>query len=439
MTIETLAEIDLTYFLVSYDNRGNERSDDPDSPDGFLSSVILDAMSHGSFSDVFLISHGWKGDIPAARDQYERWLHAMNHCESDIETLRRIRDNFEPLIIGLHWPSLPWGEEDHSPAEPYSVYGGGVQEMIDDAADKIASTPRALGALEVIFDSVLEDPDPAFLPSEVVAAYQILWEEAGLTAEGPGGAPGEDLAPFDPEGLYQDARDSAVTFSGGLVAGLLSPLRQLSFWKMKKRARTFGESGAGTLLRKLQGAVPDGRNVRFHLMGHSFGCIAVCACVSGAGGASLQRPVDSIYLVQGALSLWSFCSEIPVAIGKKGYFNDIFSLNKVRGPVLTTQSEHDTAVGKLYPLAAGAARQVDMAPDDAPKYGALGAFGARGPGIDIVDLPLGSTHSQYDFEEGRVYNLEASEYIMEGGGLSGAHNDIARPEVAHAFWQAIII
>ena len=37
-----------------------------------------------------------------------------------------------------------------------------------------------------------------------------------------------------------------------------------------------------------------------------------------------------------------------------------------------------------------------------------------------------------------VYNLESSRYIREGGGLSGAHNDIARPEVAHAVWQAAL-
>ena len=30
------------------------------------------------------------------------------------------------------------------------------------------------------------------------------------------------------------------------------------------------------------------------------------------------------------------------------------------------------------------------------------------------------------------------EYIRNGGGASGAHSDIAHPEVAHAYWEAII-
>jgi hypothetical protein len=42
----------------------------------------------------------------------------------------------------------------------------------------------------------------------------------------------------------------------------------------------------------------------------------------------------------------------------------------------------------------------------------------------------------YDFERGQVYKLEASKYICHGEGASGAHSDIAGPEVAHAIWEA---
>ena len=38
----------------------------------------------------------------------------------------------------------------------------------------------------------------------------------------------------------------------------------------------------------------------------------------------------------------------------------------------------------------------------------------------------------------KSYKLEASEVTSEGGDLSSARNDIAKPEVAHAFWRAII-
>ena len=38
----------------------------------------------------------------------------------------------------------------------------------------------------------------------------------------------------------------------------------------------------------------------------------------------------------------------------------------------------------------------------------------------------------------RIYNLEASAFIKDGDGASGAHSDIAHPEVAHAFWAAVL-
>ena len=43
----------------------------------------------------------------------------------------------------------------------------------------------------------------------------------------------------------------------------------------------------------------------------------------------------------------------------------------------------------------------------------------------------------YGFRPGQVYNLEASAFINQGSGAAGAHSDIAKPAVAHAFWQAI--
>jgi len=42
----------------------------------------------------------------------------------------------------------------------------------------------------------------------------------------------------------------------------------------------------------------------------------------------------------------------------------------------------------------------------------------------------------YQFAKGRVYNLDASTYIAKKEGASGAHSDIAGPEVAHTIWEA---
>jgi hypothetical protein len=96
----------------------------------------------------------------------------------------------------------------------------------------------------------------------------------------------------------------------------------------------------------------------------------------------------------------------------------------------------DTAVGRFYPLGAGARGDVAFKAGELPKYGAVGRWGIRGPGLKIDDRTLHAADVPYQMQPGTIYNLESSEYIREGGGFSGAHSDIARAEVAHAFWSA---
>jgi hypothetical protein len=51
---------------------------------------------------------------------------------------------------------------------------------------------------------------------------------------------------------------------------------------------------------------------------------------------------------------------------------------------------------------------------------------------------MGAVNAAYSFDPGKVYNLDSSEYIRKMEGAAGAHNDIAHPELAHAFWRAIL-
>jgi hypothetical protein len=83
-------------------------------------------------------------------------------------------------------------------------------------------------------------------------------------------------------------------------------------------------------------------------MGHSFGCIVVSAMLAGPRGAGLIRPVHSAALLQGAFSLWSYCSDIPVARGRPGYFHGVVNGGRVAGPIITSQSTFDVAVGRYY-------------------------------------------------------------------------------------------
>ena len=66
-----------------------------------------------------------------------------------------------------------------------------------------------------------------------------------------------------------------------------------------------------------------------------------------------------------------------------------------------------------------------------------GTFGARGKGLDVVDIAMLLPGAPCSLVPGKIYNLEGSRFIcdVQSGGLSGAHNDIAKPEVAHAVWS----
>ena len=106
MPTQTIPEINVPYSLIMFDDQGKERTDDAEG--GTFSQRILKRVQDEKPTDVFLFSHGWKGDVPSAIDQYNRWIGAMLKQTTDREAMG---PDFRPLFIGLHWPSLPWGEE----------------------------------------------------------------------------------------------------------------------------------------------------------------------------------------------------------------------------------------------------------------------------------------------------------------------------------------
>ena len=107
MPRRTVPGTDFEYHLVLFDEDGHERKEQ----DGALYSK--DAPGAGrptGVTDVFLVSHGWKGDIPAAIRQYDRWVGAMVRQERDLQRMRelvpglqaarRVRPLAEPALGG---------------------------------------------------------------------------------------------------------------------------------------------------------------------------------------------------------------------------------------------------------------------------------------------------------------------------------------------------
>jgi hypothetical protein len=429
MPIRKVPNSDQSYYLLIHDENGQERAES----DGLLSQKALDEVKNQPVTDVFLMSHGWRGDIPAAISQYDAWTGNLMSVSADIEDMKKRRPGFRPLLIGLHWPSEPWGDEDTgSFALPV---GDVVQPLVDDYAKRLGDAPGIREELETIIQAHATVDDPQSLPPEVEAAYKRLEQKLGLGHGGEGAAPGADLPEFDPEDIFQAARqeDDSPSFGAFSIGDLLAPLRVLSFWKMKDRACKFGESGGNQLLQNIHAAA-GGRDVNIHLMGHSFGCVVVSAAVAGPAGSQPAVKPHSVVLVQGALSIWAYCSDIPLKKGTAGYFSRLISENRVAGPLVTTQSQFDLAVGTFYPLAAGLKNQVAFG--DFPKFGGVGSFGIQGMDGITTGRKMGEVSEEYGFQPGKVYNLESSQFIRSGNPPSGAHSDIAHPQVAHAIWQA---
>lgn len=403
---------------------GNERTGDGDS---LLTERILAEVRVQEPTNVFLFSHGWKGDLDAARNQYDRWIGAMIDLPGDAA---RFGSDFRPLHIGLHWPSLPFGQEKFE-AESF----GGDTVPLNEARDRYIQffdQPEAdvVRLLQSIFDEQRVNAGAVRMPPAVASRYNELAAALGFQwSEDLDGAPDEDGVKFDPVAAFEVSEEAALNFGDNAVeTGLLSPLRQLSFWTMKKRARRVGEGGMYNFIGRLQEALP---NTRFHLMGHSFGCIVVSGILGGPKGiGKLPRPVDSLVLVQGAVSLWAYADKI-MGLPKTGYFNSMIRRSSVRGPIVTTRSRHDYAVGVLYPLAVGLAGQVSFDLKLLPPFGGIGTFGIQGfKGSE--DLPmLRDLENNYSFTAGDVFNLEGSDFIS-------GHCDVSRLQVAHVLWQAAL-
>lgn len=193
MTIETISGTSLKYYLVAFDENGKEREE------GKTSQQILDILSKEQITDIFIFSHGWMGDVPGARNQYSKWIGAMAKDSQNIEQIKSRRPEFRPLMIGIHWPSLQWGDENLDFVSFDATDISPIDKLIEEQAQFIADTEASREALRIIFASAMDDSAPNELPPEVKEAYEVLLRESNLKLEGADAAPGADWESFDPE------------------------------------------------------------------------------------------------------------------------------------------------------------------------------------------------------------------------------------------------
>jgi hypothetical protein len=423
------------HWEVGFDERGR--------PDQAGVDALLAELPGEDLTDLFVFAHGWNSDFRQARRLYQLYFQQVPGL------LSRGRGALPAArvgTLGVVWPSKRWADE---PEPTGDVDGGGGAAGFGDgpAAEAPPADPVLVEDLKDVFEGaergqaldelarLLEErPEDA----AALARFQALMQElAGEPDAEPADEDQGELALLtdDPEEVFGRFADAVPRSGGGPAAGLgdtfgrlwdgaREALRQLTYFEMKKRAGVVGKQGLGPLLGRIHQADPD---VRLHLIGHSFGARLVSFALAGLPDG--HSPVKSLYLLQGAFSHFAFADALPMDRSRGGALKGMAA--RVDGPLVASFTVHDTAVGKLYPLASMSSRDDAAGLEDRLyRWGGIGHDGAQA--VDATVAALGPVGAGYPFRRGRFVNLDGNAIVNRGGPPAGAHSDIFHPELVWA-------
>jgi hypothetical protein len=388
-------------------------------------------------TDVFIISHGWWNDESSADCFYRRVVGGLEQQAPDYLTVER----FKPLFVTLYWPSALFPTEPSDCADRRQE-SSVISAFAVDGVRKWASTafPDAAGRTEFDVEvarvtTLLESERTSALSdaeAEELATIMVRWRDAsgaGVAAS-EGGEP--DLFAGSGPQIAQRWRERPNLRSELSLPNARRWLNfgnAFTFWTMKARAGVVGSRGMHDVLKALQPLRQ--RNVRIHLIGHSFGGKLLTASLSGSGGVTNRA--DSLVILQGAFSHFAFASRdeivgAGVAIDRGGIYRDVLASSLVAGPIVVTYSSADLPNRVLYPAGVALVNDVTEAAR-APRYGSLGANGFRGSPALALNLTT-DTLASVESQSPRAVSVDASGVIL-------GHSDLVKPQVFKLIWDAI--
>lgn len=436
------------YFEIRFDAKGK-----PEDPAQL--PALLDGLAAKHVTDLFVVSHGWNNDQREAHDLYEELFKNVKAQEKNVNVSGRAF-----AVAGIIWPSKKFDAAEDAP-KAASLGGKKGQarlaQQIDTLRDflarggsaakhkkdlerakklipKLDTSPAARREFSAILltrlpKSVAEEG--GWYIDQTVAknlvANDTLLKQLGSpppkkAATGSGG--GAAVI-----GGKKKSAAAANTFEGaagigdffkGIVAGASNLLNYVTYYQMKDRAGIVGRTGVNEVLRRVRATRPS---VRLHLVGHSFGCRVVTAAATG----SADNPVgfvDSMTLLQAAFSHYAFSAKYDDS-NKSGFFRNLVSEKRVRGPVVITHTRADKAVGLAYAVASRVAGQIAAAIGDKhDPFGGLGSNGAQKT-AEARDgkLPRAGALVEQPIANGTLTNLLAD-------GLIASHSDVRNPSAA---------
>jgi hypothetical protein len=283
--------------------------------------------------------------------------------------------------------------------------------LLPELEDKASARRDFVNKIRSLLDPMAankEDASDSFFKDDGNELMKNLKVDEEDLDEEVAGAGGSASLPFG-GGTAASAQDGAAglkEFLSGFKAAAMNVLNFTTYHEMKARAGAIGKDGVARLI---DGLAPQVQ--RIHLVGHSFGGRVVTAT---AANSSTDK-IGSMSLLQTAFSHNGFSSSM------NGAFRAVVDQQRVKGPIVVTHTKNDKAVGVAYPLASRINGDRAAAfGDEHDVFGGLGRNGAQQmqAGETVVGrlLPVGSN---YPFQPGKFFNLEASDFIKSHGDVTG--------------------
>ena len=415
--------------------------------------AFIGEVRNRQIKTLFMFAHGWGTSTDHATKLFNAMFPLIRAAAHPVAALGPVG------FAGIYWPSL-WFPPTTATAPALAGAGqaAGAGEALDAGTaqvsgkeiadslrpgyadpgqqDQITQIGQLIDQGEAMAGPGATDTDK----QQLIGQISELIRKLTPAVSGSGQDAGETvlLTTSDPVHAYRTTAAVFGTTPGGGAAqglgdwfgaainGAKDAVRALSYWTMKSRAGTIGQTGLGPLLAVLHEQVPA---IRVSLTGHSFGARLVSFALAGIDRPEAS-PVCAVSLLQGAFSHWSFADAAGNPFGAPG---GLFGRgDRVQGPLVATFSGFDWAVGVWYPRASFLAGSNTAAAAGPSRWGGMGSDGFQ-PGAVAATVPMPAQGDPgYQFTPKAFYRIDANKVInnVKLSSFAGAHSDIEKAPVA---------